>query len=143
MERTAVVSGVLVLLASLVSCSSASKPQAAPNEEYQYSTGNKALRTEAEVAAALQAAETAFLAAKWGEAVVNANKVMEGVASAEQYYSAVKILGMASCNRKDLRPITHAYSRLGPDDKEGLRRECALNGLIVSKTGSVTPADRK
>ena len=137
----------LMLLGSLVaflpSCTRTPPPRETPGEEYQYSSGNKSLRTEAEVATALRTAENAFLAANWGVAVVNANKVMEGIASAEQYYAAIKILGMASCNRKDLRPIAHAWSRLGPADKESLRRECALNGLVIGKTGSVTPSATK
>jgi len=124
----------------LTSCSRTPPPKEPPKEEYQYSSGDKALRTEAEVSAALRAAQEAFLAEKWGQAVVSANKVMEGVASAEQYYAAIKILGMAACNRKDLRPIAFAWSRLGPADKDSLKRECALNGLSISKTGSVTPA---
>jgi len=131
------------LVASITSCSRTPPAKDPPKEDYQYSTGDKSLRTEAEVVSALRAAESAFLAEKWGVAVVKANKVMEGIASAEQYYAAIKILGMASCNRKDLRPIAHAWSRLGPADKDSLSRECALNGLTISKTGSVTPSAPK
>ena len=137
--RTLLVLLVLGQAAIITSCTRTPSSKTPPKEEFQYSTGDKSLRTEAEVAAALQAAETAFLGEKWGVAVVNANKVMEGIASAEQYYAAIKILGMASCNRKDLRPITFAWSRMGPADKESLRRECELNGLSISKTGSVGP----
>lgn len=144
MTRTVVLTLLALLLPGLVvsitSCSRTPSAKAPTKEEFQYSSGDKPLRTEAEVVAALHAAESAFLAEKWGVAVVNANKVMEGIASAEQYYAAIKILGLASCNRKDLRPIAHAWSRLGPADKDSLSRECALNGLTISKTGSVTPS---
>ena len=120
-------------------CSSTSPPtNTGQSTSNQYTSGNKSLRTEAEVSAALQTAQRAFLGEKWGEAVVHANKVMEGVASPEQYYVAIKILGMASCNRGDARPIGFAYTRLTPADREGLRRECALNGIAISKTGAVS-----
>jgi hypothetical protein len=87
------------------------------------------LRTSGEVAAALQAAERAYMAGDWGNAVVQANRVLEGAASPEEFYAAVKILGLASCNRRDERPAAHALKRLQPEDREHLRSACEQNGI--------------
>jgi hypothetical protein len=132
----------LLLLSSLApvlplaaGCKSAPDPrpgQSVPVEK------NPILREPEEVAAALQAANDAFMDGRWGDAVVQANRVMEGNASQEQYYGALKILGLASCNRGDARPVAHVWQRLAPEDRGSLQRECAQNGILVGDDGKVT-----
>lgn len=97
------------------------------------------LRSAEEVAGALERAQAAFLAGSWGEAVVLANRVLEGAASADEYYAAVKILGLASCARKDPRPAAFAWKRLLPADRESLKNQCETNGLRIDDSGQVTP----
>lgn len=95
------------------------------------SGGEEPLRTEEAVSNRLKDAEMAYLEGRFGDAVVAANQVMQGLASPEQFYSAVKILGLASCSRRDLRPIHHAYKRLNQDDRESLRKACAEQGITL------------
>jgi hypothetical protein len=90
---------------------------------------------------ALRRADSAFLSGDFGAAVVEANRVMEGAASPEEYYAAVKILGLASCNRKDPRPVAHAFGRMTPTDQEGLKRECERNGLSITPDGRVIASE--
>lgn len=87
------------------------------------------LRSSGEVSAALQAAERAYMTGDWGEAVVQSNRVIEGAATPDEYYAAVKILGLASCNRRDLRPAAFALKRLQPEDRNHLRSTCEQNGV--------------
>lgn len=88
-------------------------------------------RSSEEVSAALQAAQKAYLAGDWGEAVVQSSRVMEGAASPDEYYAAVKILGLASCSRRDPRPATFAARRLQPHDLGHLREVCQQNGVTL------------
>jgi hypothetical protein len=97
-------------------------------------TGVEGLRTSAEVAAALQAAERAYMSGDWGAAVVQANRVIEGAAAPDEYYAAVKILGLASCNRRDQRPAAFALKRLQPEDREHLRSTCEQNGIRLPES---------
>jgi len=41
----------------------------------------------------------------------------------------VKILGLASCSRRDLRPAVFAQQRLQPEDRDHLLSVCEQNGL--------------
>lgn len=91
-----------------------------------------------EVARALDRAQAAYMDGRWGDAVVEATRVTEGGASPEEYYLAVKILGLASCNRKDPRPVAFAWKRLQPADQASLRNECEQHGLRISEDGVVT-----
>jgi len=100
--------------------------------------GDKGLSSPAEVDAALDRAQRAYMEGRWGEAVVEATRVAEGGASPEEYYMAVKILGLASCNRKDPRPVSFAWKRLQPADQASLRNECEQHGLSISEDGVVT-----
>jgi hypothetical protein len=99
------------------------------------------LRTSAEVSRALEAAQAAYLDGRWGDAVLKATAVIEGAASPEDYYMAVKILGMASCSRRDPRPVAFAWKRLEPADRDSLRNACAANGMAISDDGVVTRAE--
>jgi len=98
----------------------------------------KGLESPEEVARALDQAQAAYMDGRWGDAVVEATRVTEGGASPEEYYVAVKILGLASCNRKDPRPVTFAWKRLQPADRASLRNECEQHGLRISEEGVVT-----
>ena len=106
-------------------------PPAAPQrqEPAKPSSRVEGLRSSSEVSAALQAAEKAYLAGSWGDAVVQSNRVMEGMATPDEYYAAVKILGLASCNRRDARPAAFALKRLQPEDRDHLRSVCEQNGV--------------
>jgi hypothetical protein len=95
------------------------------------------LRTSAEVSDALDRAQSAYLAGKWGDAVVEANKVMEGAATPDEYYMAVKLLGLASCNRRDPRPVAFSWKRMQPIDRDALRSACEQNGLEINEQGEV------
>ena len=125
----------LVLL-SLCSCAT---PQATPDEAKPSQQGSAGLRSGAAVSQALERAQSAYLKGNWGDAVVEANKVMEGAATPEEYYQAVKVLGLASCNRKDARPAAFAWARLQPQDRETLRAACEQNGLGITDDGRVEP----
>ena len=72
--------------------------------------------------------------------MLKATAVIEGAASPEQYYVAVKILGMASCSRKDPRPVAFAWKRLQPADRDSLKNACEQNGMTVTDQGMVTRA---
>jgi len=98
------------------------------------------LRTSQQVARALQEAQAAYMDGRHGDAVLRATAVIEGAASPEEYYDAVKILGLASCARKDPRPVSFAYKRLEPADREGLRSACEASGLMITDQGVVTSA---
>jgi hypothetical protein len=135
MNRAKVLLLPLLVLPAFGGCKSASASRPVESAAVKQ---NPVLREPEQVAAALQAANDAFMASDWGEAVLQANRVMEGNASPEQYYEAVKILGLASCNRRDALPVGHAWKRLSPDDRGSLQRECAQNGIIVSDDGRVT-----
>jgi hypothetical protein len=89
------------------------------------------LRSSEEVGAALQAAQRAYVSGDWGEAVVQSNRVIEGAASPDEYYAAVKILGLASCSRRDPRPAVFAARRLQPHDLNHLREVCQQNGVTL------------
>ncbi len=112
-----------------------SSPQPAPQRGR--ATG---LRTSEEVARALERAQAAFVAGRHGEAVVQANLVLEGAASSDEYYAAVKILGLASCARKDPRPVGFAWKRLLPADREGLKNQCEASGLTIDDQGAARPS---
>lgn len=105
------------------------------------SGGDRAgLRTSQAVARAMQEAQAAYMDGRYGDAVLKATAVIEGAASPEDYYDAVKILGLASCARKDPRPVTFAYKRLEPADRESLKNACAAAGLTITDQGLVTGA---
>jgi hypothetical protein len=97
-------------------------------------------RTSSEVAAALARAQAAFVAGDWGKAVVEANRVMEGAAAADEYYAAVQVLGLASCARRDPRPVAFAWKRLLPVDRVVLKESCAARGITISDEGRVDVA---
>jgi hypothetical protein len=127
----------LLLLALGSACATT---QALPDEPKSTSQpGGVGLRSGAEVSQALERAQAAYLKGNWGDAVVEANKVMEGVATPEEYYQAVKVLGLASCNRKDARPVAFAWTRLQPQDRETLRAACEQSGLGIRDDGRVEP----
>lgn len=128
---------LLVLI--LIGYAACVTPQATPDEAKPASqpSGTVGLRSSAEVSQALERAQAAYLKGDWGEAVVEANKVMEGAATADEYYQAVKVLGLASCNRKDARPVAFAWKRLQTTDRETLRSACEQNGLGISDSGLV------
>jgi hypothetical protein len=123
-------------------CSACATQEGAEGSSQQASPQGRAtgLRTSEEVARALERAQAAFLAGSWGEAVVLANRVLEGAASADEYYAAVKILGLASCARKDPRPVAFAWKRLLPADRESLKNQCETSGLRIDDGGQVRPA---
>ena len=107
----------------------------------EYTSGENELRDPTVATRSLDKAQAAYLAGRWDEAVVAATRVIEGGAGSEEYYVAVKILGMASCNRKDPRPVAFAWIRLQPADRDALRGECSQNGLHITDEGKVTPAE--
>jgi hypothetical protein len=49
------------------------------------------------------------------------------------------VLGLASCNRKDARPVAFAWTRLQPQDRETLRAACEQSGLGIRDDGRVEP----
>jgi hypothetical protein len=123
----------LTIICWLVGCQGGAPAPVAP-----VATGDNGLSNPAEVEAALDRAQTAYMEGRWGDAVVEATRVTEGAASPEEYYMAVKILGLASCNRKDPRPVAFAWKRLHPADQASLRNECEQHGLSISEDGVVT-----
>lgn len=139
MSRTTRLLLITLLLLAVSACGSKPPAKIGPEGPQQgYTKGQESLRTDEQVTQALDAAQAAFLAEKWGDAVVNANRVLEGAAGPEQFYAALKILGLASCNRRDTRPVAYVWSRMQPADRDSLRRECALNGVSISKSGVAT-----
>ena len=130
-------SSIALLLALCAACATA---RTSPDEARPASQpGGAGLRSGAEVSRALERAQAAYLKGNWGDAVVEANRVMEGAATPEEYYQAVKVLGLASCNRKDSRPAAFAWQRLQPQDRETLRAACEQNGLGITDDGRVEP----
>ena len=87
---------------------------------------------------ALDRAQADYLDGRWWEVVVQATRVIEGAASPEEYYMAVKLLGLASCNRCDARPVAFAWKRLQPMDRASLRNQCDQHGVSISDDGVVT-----
>ena len=75
---------------------------------------------------------------RWGEVVVEAGRVMRGLASQKEYYAAARLLGLASCKRKDIRPLPSVWQRLLPVDREKLRAECAKSGIIRDESGNLS-----
>ncbi len=120
----------LGLVLPLLACA---EPSPAPEGKPTVGPRSEGLRTSGEVSEALGRADRAYLAGEWGEAVVQANRVIEGAASPEDYYAAVKILGLASCNRRDPRPAAFAYKRLQPADREHLRGVCQQAGVVLAE----------
>ncbi len=119
------------LTLSLVAPACTTRPPQQPAAPMSRTEG---LRSSEEVNAALQAAHKAYLAGDWGEAVVQSNRVIEGAASPDEYYAAVKILGLASCSRRDPRPAGFAARRLQPHDLSHLREVCQQNGVTLPAT---------
>jgi hypothetical protein len=93
-----------------------------------------------EVTLALEEAQLAYLDGDWSKAVIKATAVVEGAASADEYYLAVKILGMASCSRKDPRPASFAWKRLQAADRDTLKTACLQSGLTILANGEITSA---
>ncbi len=136
-----IVVGAALLLGGAVSCGGqqGAEPAAAPQQkQVAASSNNPGLRTGPEVTKALETAQAAYLDGRWGDAVLKSTAVIEGAASPEDYYVAVKILGMASCSRKDPRPVTFAWKRLQPADRDSLKNACEQNGMTISNEGVVT-----
>jgi hypothetical protein len=127
-----------LLALALAACASTptSVPTSMPSKEAP-EPRTDGLRTSAEISQALEKAQAAYLSGSWGEVVLQANRVMEGAATPDEYYMAVKLLGLASCNRKDGRPVAFAYKRMKPSDQEALRAACEQNGLGISADGLV------
>lgn len=96
------------------------------------------LRSPEATAKALEEAQSAYLDGRWGDAVTKSTAVIEGAASPDDYYMAVKILGMASCARRDPRPVNFAWKRLQPADRDSLKNACAHHGLIITEQGVIT-----
>jgi hypothetical protein len=119
-------SAPLVVVAACAGCAATDAPRRRSEPPAPRVEG---LRSGADVSAALRLAEKAYLAGDWGETVVQANRVMEGVAAPDEYYAAVKLLGLASCSRRDLRPAVFAQQRLQPEDRDQLQSVCEENGL--------------
>jgi hypothetical protein len=131
------------LLLALAGCAGGQRSSSKTTPGAQVtSSPSPGLRTSAEVSKALEAAQAAYLDGRWGDAVLKATAVIEGAASPEDYYMAVKILGMASCSRRDPRPVTFAWKRLEPADRDSLKNACAANGMTISESGVVTPGAR-
>jgi hypothetical protein len=124
----------------LLCCSCATPEASGGSSPSPSSAPTTGLRTSEEVGRALDLAQSAFLGGQWGEAVVQANRVLEGAASADEYYAAVKILGLASCARKDPRPVAFAWQRLLPADRESLRNQCEASGLTIDEKGNARSA---
>jgi hypothetical protein len=125
----------LVLALVLVACPTPPpEPTSLPSKAEPRTEG---LRTSAEISKALEKAQAAYLGGNWGEVVLEANKVMEGAATPDDYYMAVKLLGLASCNRKDGRPVAFSYTRMKPSDQDALRAACEQNGLTIGADGRV------
>jgi len=122
--RRAPLLAITVLALGLAACIGEAGPASAPSHV-------QGLRTSDEVVNVLSRAERAYVAGEWGDAILAAAAVMEGNASPEQYYAALKILGHASCGRKDARPAVFVMSRLNPVDRDSLRRDCARQGISV------------
>lgn len=131
------------LLLGLWGCGGGNGTEAEPRGEQTYQgagdEGQARLDGHDEVMEALHRAETAFIKEQWGDAVVYAARVIEGDSLPEQHYAALKILGMAGCNRKDPMPIRTAWQRLLPPERQAMQRQCAQNGLRIAEDGSVTP----
>lgn len=134
--RTAIV--VALMCCGCASAPAREQPAAPASAPAQGGSGSTGLRDPAAVAEALQRAEGAYMDGRWGDAVVAATRVIEGAASPEDYYLAVKILGLASCHRKDTRPVSFAWSRLQAADREAVRTACSQHGLTISDEGVVT-----
>jgi flavin-binding protein dodecin len=128
------------LVVVLLAAAGCAGQQAGPSEQTTaVSSGGEGLRSPEAVSQALDRAQDAYMNGRWGEAVTSATQVIEGAASPDEYYLAVKILGLASCARKDPRPVSFAWSRLLPADRASLRNECAQHDLSISDEGVVTP----
>jgi len=135
MSRIRFVAALLVL----ASCAAPqAEPAASPTNVEVTHGDRRGLRTAEEVEQALDRAQAAYMDARWGDVVVESTKIIEGAATPEQYYAAVKLLGLGSCNRKDPRPVAFAWKRLQPADRASLRNECDQHGLTISDDGVVT-----
>jgi hypothetical protein len=136
-----IIAGAALLLGGAAGCGGqqGAEPASAPQQkQVAASSNNPGLRTGPEVTKALEQAQAAYLDGHWGDAVLKATAVVEGAASPDDYYLAVKILGMASCSRKDPRPVTFAWKRLQPADRDSLKNACEQNGMTISSAGIVT-----
>ena len=124
----------------LAACSgpAAEQPPTAEPLATVTTAGEQDLRTEQAVSETLRRAETAFMEGRWGAVVVDAGRVMRGLASPEEYYAAARLLGIASCKRKDTRPLHEVWLRLMPVDRQRLRAECEEAGIILDDEGMVT-----
>ena len=131
----------IVLFITLASaCSGPAAEQPPPTAEPLATVttqGEQDLRTEQAVSRTLHQAETAFMEGRWGDVVVDAGRVMRGLASQEEYYAAARLLGLASCRRKDTRPLPDVWLRLMPVDRVRLRAECKEAGIDLDEQGKV------
>lgn len=129
----------LAWVVALAACSGPAAEQPPPAEPLASVTaqGEDDLRTEQAVSETLRKAETAFMDGRWGDVVVDAGRVMRGLASPEEYYAAARLLGIASCKRKDTRPLHDVWLRLLPVDRERLRAECKDAGITLDDEGQV------
>ena len=128
----------LLLLALAISCSGPAAEQPPPADEpvaTMTATGEEDLRTEEAVSNTLRQAETAFMEGRWGDVVVAAGRVRRGLAGSEEYYTATRLLGIATCKRRDTRPIPTIWPQLKPADRERLRAECRQVGIVLDDEG--------
>ncbi len=129
---------LIVSLLVTSACSGPAAEQPPPQEEAVATItaqGEKDLRTEAAVSDTLRQAETAFMEGRWGDVVVNAGRVRRGLASPEEYYTATRLMGFASCKRKDARPLPSLWLQLKPADRDRLRAECQQAGINLDDQG--------
>ena len=127
-----------VLALVLVSGCAAPQEPAAVSPTTAPSSQETGLRSADQVEQAIVRARAAYLEGRWGDVVVDATRVIEGAASPEQYYDAVKLLGLASCSRQDPGPVTFAFKRLQGADQASLRGVCGQHGIQISDDGQVT-----
>lgn len=124
----------LVIVFFVAACASQKKA----TKKDGYIEGIPGFETKDEVTAALDRAAVAYVDGRWGDVVTETSMVIESKASPDDFYFAVRMLGLASCNRKDAKPVAFAWKRLKPNDRDALTSECERNGLTISPKGEVT-----
>lgn len=138
--RSAEVNALVLLLIAVAGCATepSSTKRALTSSGTITHRPAEELRSPEATSRALEEAQSAYLDGRWGDAVTKSTAVIEGAASPEDYYMAVKILGMASCARRDPRPVNFAWKRLQAADRDSLKNACAQHGLIISEQGVIT-----
>ncbi len=141
MSKTAAIACCsLCLLCACGGAASESPPPQTAAEPISTTTtaGEKDLRSSEVVSFVLGRAEAAYMDGRWGAVVVDAGRVLRGLASQDEFYAASRLLGLASCKRKDPRPIPTVWGRLGQADRSQLRAECARSGITLDEAGRPT-----